>query len=82
MNATRAWPLEPGEIVLALSGRILGRVGEVDENAFQLVHDDSALWLTDDCIYAVEASGVVLLCEQEGISQYVVPGRSRETKAG
>lgn len=81
MNAMRTWPPERGDTVLALSGRILGRVGDVDEGAFELVIDDTTLWLSDVCIYIVEASGVTLLCEHEGLHHYVIPGRSRDSKA-
>ncbi len=81
MSAMRTWPPERGETVLALSGRVLGRVGRVDEDAFELLTDGSAVWLTDVCIYTVEASGVTLLCEQEGLHQYVIPRRSRDSRA-
>lgn len=82
MNAMRTWPPERGDTVLALSGRILGRVGDVAEDAFELVTEETTVWLSDVCIYIVEASGVTLLCEPEGLPQYVIPRRSRDTKAG
>jgi len=81
MNSTRAWALKGGETVQSLSGRLLGHVGDVDEGAFQLVRDGSELWLTDTSIYTVERTGVILMCEPEGVWKYAVARPGKQSKA-
>jgi hypothetical protein len=72
LNISREWEMERGERVLALSGRLLGYVGDVNDAIFQLLCDDGEYWLTQECIYLQEIGTVVLICEWEGVERYVI----------
>jgi hypothetical protein len=55
--------------VVSLSRERLGRVGQVHDDAFQLIDGRTCVWLDKDLIY-ICAQDIVLICERAGLERY------------
>lgn len=67
-------PITVGMRVLSVSGILLGEVGAVSEGRFLLrtVGDDA--WIRRDAVFTVDEGRVTLVCNENGVKRYIVPG--------
>ena len=66
---------QPGYQVYFMSGRYLGKVDAVDEDRFCVSRENDAVWLIRSCVFTVEARRVTLICESDGLDNYLAPGQ-------
>ncbi|MGE5595681.1 MAG: hypothetical protein ACM3S1_06540 [Hyphomicrobiales bacterium] len=64
----------PGDNVYFMSGRLLGTLREVNREALSVETPDGLIWLARSAVFTAEARRVTLICERDGLKNYVVPG--------
>lgn len=60
-----------GDHVYFMSGRYLGKVEAVRDRAFRVVSDQDAQWLETRVVFTVERGRVTLICEADGLGNYL-----------
>ena len=60
-----------GSSVYFMSGRLLGQVHELADAGFLVLTDDDKLWLRFEAIFTVEGNRVTLVCEPNGLANYL-----------
>ncbi len=69
-------PGDVGKFVVAPSGRIIGEVTKIRPPCFEvLLRDGELTWLSEDCVFTIDAREVELVCEPEGVKRYTVTPR-------
>lgn len=69
---SRLAELAEGRTVFYASGRHAGVVADVREDAFRLkTPKNGSLWIRNDAIFTVDRRRVDLICEAEGLRNYL-----------
>ena len=70
--------LDPGMSVVGLDSRTVGRVHQIGEDRFSVVRTDGTLvWMPPSLIFAVQTTGVMLICHAATAERYLCPPPDR-----